>query len=185
MVFSFFPVGTTHCQSKSQCSSLCLLTLIPAFSHRRAQAAAQQYAVTDYHRHAGMYLPLSCSPASLEGVGIPPASLGSGFSCTWPLSAFLGKTCPLICGQLLYFIWTGTWFGGLEHSVYACLIFFYCFKTCCFPIQEPSEGFNRGEICYKIHGRKTILDVLQLLSGTYIRVLGFFFLLSRQQRCLD
>lgn len=56
-------------------------------------------ALLSYQRHPGLYLPLSRSSALLEGASIPPTMDASG-SSTWPLSAFLGKLCPLSCGQL-------------------------------------------------------------------------------------
>lgn len=85
----------------------------------------------------------------------------------------LENSCLLSCGQL--YISPGL-APGLEvwNTVFACLVFFTTSKSCHFTTQEPSEGFSRGEISYKTQqGRKTVLDMLQLLSWIYKR--GFFF----------
>ena len=123
-------------------------------------------------------LPLAVSPALLEGAIIPPAADGSGSSSAWPLSAFLGKLDLLRRGQL--YISSGL-APGLEVWNAVFMLVLSCRKASRFTSQEPSEGFSRGEIFYKTQqGRKTTLDMLQLLSWIYTRC----FLLSRQQECL-
>lgn len=168
-----FSVGTTHCQSKSQRSSLCLLTLITACpTEEPGLWLGGVLDLISLHRHPGVCLPLSRSPALLEGASIPLAVDVSGFSSTWPRSALLGKLSPLSCEQL--YISSGLAPGLAVWNTVFMLVssFFTASKACCFTTQKPSEGFSRGEICYKIQGRKTIFDMLQLLSWKYMT---FFF----------
>lgn len=103
-------------------SQHCLLTLNSPFSHRRAiWGCVYHTVVPQLHRRTRCSRLLSClTPLSLAGRS-PSTSLWTA----------------------LYFIWSDTWFGGLEHSVYAHRVsFFTTSKACCFTTQEPRRGFD-------------------------------------------
>lgn len=142
-------------------NSLCLLTLIPAFSHRRVQAVARQCASADQL--------LQASRAVFTSFLFPSFSGKSQHSThsRWVLICLSlpWKTVFLAVDSFIFHLnWHLVWRSG---TPCLCLshLFFTTSKACWFTIQEPTEGFSRGEIRYKVQeGGKTILDMLQLLS---------------------
>lgn len=123
---------------------------------------------------------MSSSRSFAGGTWRSPHCSWSGSSAAWLLSAFPGRLLPLSHGQL--YISSGVTPDLEVWNTVFMLFFFFFFttsKACCFTIQELSEGLNRGTKIQQ--GRKTILDMLWLLSWTYTRC----FLLSGHQKHLS
>lgn len=80
-----------------------------------------------------------------------------GFSAAWLCSALLGQVLPLRC-EWLYISSGVTPDLEVWNTVFMLIVslffFFTTSKACCFTIQEPRRGFDRGNICYKISARR-------------------------------
>lgn len=126
-------------------NSLCLLTLIPAFSHRRGQAVARQCARADQLLQASRAVFTSLLFPSFAGRS-QHSTRSSELDPSQP--SLENSVCLAVDSFIFHLDWHLVWRSGTP-CLCLSLLFFTTSKAGCFTIQEPTEGFSRGEICCK------------------------------------